>query len=143
MPIATSYDPGDRVVHIVLTGPIVFDEVANAMRQLAETTEHPNDVDAIWDLRGADFGKVTPEFWRQVIELRNRFPVRRTARSALVVSGNLAFGLTRQFQLMAEGVVDQELRLCTDLDDALAWIRQNPARARRAERAADATGSSD
>jgi hypothetical protein len=122
MPFALSYDPRKAIARVAIVGRLLPDEFQVALDRLTTSTEHAPDVDTIWDLRGADFLAADAELLRRIVALAQTYPARHGCRSALLVAGDLAFGMCRMFTLMADGVVPQQLNVCRDLAEAEAWI---------------------
>jgi len=58
----------------------------------------------------------------EVATLAQRSVFSLESRRAILVNGDLAFGLARMFEVHRESVGEKGIRVFWDLDDALAWV---------------------
>jgi len=97
---------------------------ADVERAVAATLEHPRfrpGYAALWDLRAAP-GGFPPEDLARLLTLDRRYRERMAApRTAIVVEGDLAFGLMRRFEMMGD-LEEKGVAVFRDLEAALAWV---------------------
>lgn len=117
MPSTLALDPGRRLVTLVLTGALTIDDLDEVR---ARMVSHPAfdpafgflvDVSAA-DLRGLD-----------VHALRERAPHPPVhGPLALVADSEVAFGVSRMYELAGEGTRAGPVAVFRDREAALAWI---------------------
>lgn len=84
----------------------------------------------LWDLSLGEITTITQAEMGRILDLAQAHAHRRrNGRTALVGSHDLAFGLARMYEILAEvGEHPLEHRVTRDLDTALAWITRAPGR---------------
>lgn len=78
----------------------------------------------LWDVGGADLRRVEPGEIKGIAKIpRQHFEERRGGKTAIVVASDLAFGLTRMYEIQTN--VDEqpfETNVFRSLDDAYSWL---------------------
>jgi hypothetical protein len=122
VPFTIHHDSERGLLLVTATGPAtpeLFREVMGAIT----SGDHPPDADALWDLRGLDFGLVDGRFLRTMLALRRwDFAARGAARVALLVEDDLQYGVARQFELLSGDPV-AGYAVFRSPEAALAWLR--------------------
>lgn len=125
MPIKTSYDPEKRILFGEITGPFDPQELITCFHSIFANPAIPDDVDAIWDLRGMDFSTASPDALHTYISTRTEFNAkRRGAKYALIVSGDEEERVVKLFWALTEHI-EQESRIFESIDAAADWIYAN------------------
>lgn len=99
--------------------PELFNE---ALQAITTAGTYPPNVDTIWGLRAADFSGVGPDGMRRLLAVRTQYASRAGARTAFVVASDVAYGMSRMFQMFAENTMPQDFCVQRTMEDALAWV---------------------
>jgi len=91
--------------------------VAHARALAADPRFHPA-LHQVFDLRDATRGEVDRA---TILQLASLSPFGQGARRAIVVPGDLAYGLSRMFEIFRDPLPD-EIRVCRSLTEACAWL---------------------
>ena len=121
MPKRLRYDAAKRINYVTIADPFGLADLRDVLRDLTESSNHPPDVDTIWDGRAVDFGPIDRTFAEAVVQLVEEFPDRGRARVAFVVSSDLGFGMARMFEALSVGVL-QDAFVCRSLAEAESWL---------------------
>ena len=104
------------------SGALSFEEFAFVLETILTSKEYPVNINTIWDLREADFSSVDSQFWERIIEYRKEFTERNNCRSAMIVSKDLQYGMSRMFEITSEGNIPQQVRVFRDFSEGENWI---------------------
>ena len=99
-------------------GVVTDDDLLGHARALGRDPHFRPDLRQLYDFRDAaaqDFGGAT------VLELANLSPFGAGARRAIVVGGDIAFGMAQMFKLLRDNLRD-DIRVFRDVGEALAWL---------------------
>lgn len=127
MPFSTHYDTVARILLVRVEGTVEAALFDTAMRTITTATEYPANVDTIWDFRGADFSRLSTDGMRNLLAIRAQYVARAGSRTAFLVHDEVAYGMSRMFQLLADGTIPQDLSVHRQLDDAQAWVLEGRA----------------
>jgi len=123
MPMSYRIDTGRRIVFITLTGDLNLEEY----KEYLETRERDPDYDptmgGLVDARNARYLLET-EAMRELATISKQFLPKTKMRRAIVVSGDLSFGMARMFQLLM-GDDHLEYGVFRDYDKALEWLEKS------------------
>jgi hypothetical protein len=118
MPIIMSVDHERKLVNAIAIGPVSFSDVENHLsmeRQFGGLTYKE-----LLDARGAGIG-FTPTEIRQIVSLiRTLGQKSKLGPSAVLVSTDFAFGVTRLLEALLEDVC--EIRPFWNEEEAKAWL---------------------
>jgi len=134
MDIDIRFDEGKKVLFVTSRGPLNAEAFTEAMVEITHSDRYPPDTDALWDLREVLFEDIDAMFWRTIIEIRERFPERSSARLAHVVQGDFAFGMLRMYEILSGLNMErqpQTLRVFKSIPDAERWLLDSRAGDRR------------
>jgi hypothetical protein len=97
------------------------------LRTLTSSPEIAPDTGVLMDFSAVDVSSVTAADMEEVANLRSRFAGDRMTRAAMVVGPGspLRYGLGRMFQAHLESQARIEVRVFTEFDEAMAWLRAN------------------
>lgn len=122
MPLSYLIDVPRRVIFIRGWGVFSDGELRQAARALLSDPRFDSDHARLMDFRSVtQFGIGADSIRQAGLQLSRD----SSARRALVVTGELAYGLARMSQLGADSPADVSL-VCHDLESALAWLNLPP-----------------
>ena len=124
MPVATTIDAETGARMHVVTGELTSGELLEALRGIYERPEYRPGACALWDLRGARLHRFDKGEIRRVADFvaANRGAPKGTC-AALVVDGDLGFGLARMYEQMLVAATDTKVMVFRDVEEARAWLR--------------------
>jgi len=122
MSCTPTYDPARQILSIRVDGPVSPELLDATLSTITTSAEYPPNADTIWDFRTADFSIVGADQMRRMLMVRKKHVAREGSLMALVVADDVAFGMSRMFQFLAEDVVTSTLRVTRSLADAEQWI---------------------
>lgn len=122
MSFTASYDPALRILSVSVHGPVSPELLDATLAAITASTEYPANVDTIWDFRAADFSTLHADQMRRMLAVRKKHAGREGSFTAMVAEDDVAFGMSRMFQFLADGVVGQDWRVTRSLADAEQWI---------------------
>ena len=123
--IEINYDQNRKMLNISVSGTSDFDEFSSTLETITSSTDYPPNVRAVWDIRKADFSFANFHLVREVVNIRSSFKKRNNCRSALIVSGNLQYGLGRMFEMLSEGKIPHQLMVFRDYTEGEQWLLGN------------------
>ena len=123
MPGSYLIDQTREIVFSRAWGVLTDDEVIWHAKSLRADDRFFPGFKQIADFRELSEILVTPEGVLQVAHIN---PFTRNSRRAVVVPNDLAFGLVRMFEALAEAEPDQ-FRIFRDMGPALEWVGLDPA----------------
>ena len=103
MSFEMKHDKNKQLLIITAFGPLTFEEYTSIMETIINSDDYPANINTIWDLRKADFSPTDVNFWEKIVNYRSQFPQRTNCRSALIVTDDLQFGMSRMFEILSEG----------------------------------------
>lgn len=116
-----SVDKKRGIARIVFSGPITPGCVIDAVNRMLDHPDFVTDMPSLWDYRDCNVGEFTAEDLRRIGEFAHQTVERNnSARIAIVVNGDLQYGLTRMFVMMNE-ITHLEFVPFRDYDAAERW----------------------
>lgn len=118
----TRDEQADLTIHTV-SGEVSLDSFFECVRHYNEAGPTPN---TLWDFRHGSIptgsaDTIAPRT-RESVEL---IPTERSGKIALVVEGNLEFGVLRIWSTYSESATDRlKLRLFHSYENAIAWFKE-------------------
>lgn len=122
MAIKFSYDKDRNILQAECDSALSVDDLREAFVVVMNSGEYPPDVSTLWDCRKLDFSSLDRGFEDQIIALRKLNPQRGGAKIAIVVSGKLAFGLSRMYELKSQDL-QQKMMVFRNVEEARAWLQ--------------------
>lgn len=123
MPIDIRFDEVLGILRAEVRGQFTLGEIEQGLRSLRDTPGIPADIPALWDLRRLDFQQMDRNRLAGMIEIRARHPERGRARLALLVQGDLSFGVSRMYEMLSESRgLPQVIQVFTDAQNAEDWL---------------------
>ena len=122
MPMTYEIDPEARLVRLLGTGLITDEEMVRCISTLRADPRLEPDMNTLSDMREIEVGFTSTGVARMLDVMEKTADRRRSARSAIVVSTDLAFGMGRMVELQSDERVDPTFRIFRDMDAALEWL---------------------
>lgn len=122
MPVRKQLEKNGDLTFLVVTGRITAEELIEA---IGEFYRQEYTAKLIWDIREADLTALSTEQLRKVLSFAQSLGhLRKNGKTAIVVAGNLAFGLGRMYEILCE--IDRHpvpLKVVKNMDEAtMAWL---------------------
>ena len=109
-------------VHSV-TGHIDTEELIKYLKKLYNSDDINPAMNVLWDLREADFSKVSTLGVREVMEFVSKnWGTADKSKAALIVSKELDYGLSRMYQLLMDNTSSSTISIFKDKDEAEVWL---------------------
>lgn len=106
---------------VCVTGVVARAEYEPAVRAILDDPLFRKGMALIFDLREADLSALNAEDFRHFAAVNQRMAERRgTARSAVIVSSALQFGLIRMYEFLG-ATTNLQNNVFRDADEAVAW----------------------
>jgi len=124
MTVEFRIDREDRIVYGVIKGEVDVNEVLAGLEDVISRDDYEPELDGITDLRDMRWESDQGDLRRLVhflIEHREKIG---KSRSAVVVSSDRAYGMTRMFEVFSEQA-PIKVRVFRDFDKAKAWVLES------------------
>ena len=122
MPMMYTLDHDTGLVRITGSGRLTDDDMVTCIECLRADPGLEPDMSTLSDMRGVDMA-LTPRGIEQMLAVMRRTADRRhSAKAAIVVDTDLAFGFGRMFELRAEDQTEPRFRIFRDMDAAEEWL---------------------
>lgn len=122
MPLVYSIDPGNRIVFSTALGAVFDADLLLHNRTLQADERFDPAFGQIVDLTGVQPGSRVETGTLQEIALNN--PFSPCSRRAIVVLGELAFGLARMYGLLLGGTCSENTGVFQSREEAEAWLSE-------------------
>ena len=122
MSVEIKYDQNRKMLDIAVSGILEIDELTSVFETITNSSDYPPDIKAIWDLRKADFSFADYQFANELAKIRSRFTRRGSCPSAIIVSSNFQYGLSRMFEMLLEGKMPHQLMVFRDYKEGQKWL---------------------
>ena len=128
MAFAFRYDKTKKILYVTVRGKFTLAELFETAPDILTSTEFPPDSNTLWDLREIDLDGFDAQFMKQIVEARKQLPERGNAHLALIVHGDLAFGMLRMYEMISDKDATglrQEMRVFRDFTQGEQWLLDN------------------
>ena len=113
----------DRGLRIhTVTGAVTFDELQSALAATYQGDPEVRDMDSLWDLSEAQMAISSEEIQRISAFVSSQWGEGGAAKSALVVSEDLAFGLARMYEAQVTQEVKNQVGVFREIGEARLWL---------------------
>lgn len=129
MAFEIQYDKSKSVLYVTMRGKFTFDELHAIAKAIVSADEFPPNANTLWDLRELNLEGFDAQFMERIVEARKQLPERGDAHLALLVHGDLAFGMSRMYEMISDGEatgLQQKIRVFRDYEKAEQWLLDNP-----------------
>ncbi len=123
MPVRYSIDLPAGMVCVEGSGVTTLEELSALQQTLRGDPDYVPQLGHLIDFRTASLARMDAASLRTIIENSMTAGVPDAGSRAIVVSGELEYGIARMFQNMAEAQ-GQEARIFTDIGAARAWLER-------------------
>ena len=123
MNINKDYRAEPGILYVRIDGELILEEYEQCLREIVESAEYPSDVKTLWDLRTTNFSPLNAQFGERLLAIREKYPERGNAKVAFVAEQDLAFGLSRMYEMMSSGM-PQHIMVFRDMQSAGQWLEQ-------------------
>lgn len=122
MEISTQIDRRRNVRIHRVTGLISVHELEKKLAEFYKSPEYVPSMNALWDLKDADFSSVTPSEVHSLVGLvKNFWRQSGKRKAALIVTKNSDYGLSRMYEILLSEVTDNVM-VFKDYDKAEKWL---------------------
>ncbi len=123
MNLITVFDPARMVRTHRVTGIINLPAFRGILENLYASKQFNTDMNALWDLRLADFSSIMPEHARELMHVVvSRWGRTGQCRSAIVVASVAEFEIARVYESQFGRAAPCKIRIFMDLNLALEWL---------------------
>ena len=106
-----------------LTGEVNLPEFHELLRQLYASPQFNPDMNALWDIRKADFSKVSPDDVRALMQVvATHWGKDGKCRAAIVVAGMAEYGISRMYESQFGPAAPCKIKVFLDMDLAWKWF---------------------
>ena len=123
MKISTNINSKKNIRMHLIEGYIDTMELIEYLKNVYNSTDFIPDMNVFWDLRKADFSKISSSEVRNVMEFVSKgWGKSGKSKAALIVSKDLDYGLSRMYQIMMDSASKNEISIFKDVEEAEKWI---------------------
>lgn len=123
MPIRMRFMPARALLVSVVHGPLSYDDLLDHRRRVGASADYHSGYHLLFDTRRASEVAVSGDAVRTFAGFGQSGP-RRFARMAILVGGEVDYGVSRVFQAYADHHDEDTLRIIRDPVEAWRWINQ-------------------
>lgn len=125
MAIDVQYDQRRGFLKITVTGEIVPEELNAVFSSIRESKEYPVNIEALWDLRQADFETVDEALLKRIIAIRSRYQDRSDMKAAFITSDELSYGVSRMYEVLSGFEIKRNIRIFMSYAEGERWLLEN------------------
>jgi len=123
MRIETKFDKEKSVRIHQMTGVVNLPEFQEGLRALYASPDFNPDLNALWDVRQADFSKVSPNDVRALMQVvASNWGKDGKCRAAIVVGGMAEYGLCRMYESQFGPAAPCKIKIFLDIELAWKWF---------------------
>ena len=123
MHIQTQFDLEKNVRLHRITGEVNLSEFHECLRLLYASPKFNPDMNALWDIRQADFSKITPDDVRALMHVvATHWGKDGKCRAAIVVAGMAEYGISRMYESQFGPAAPCKIKVFLDLELAWKWF---------------------
>ena len=129
MALEFEYDGTKKILYFTVRGIFTIAEFYATAPDVLNSDEFPPNANSLWDLREMDLQGFDAEFMKRIVQVRKEFPERGNAHLALLVQGDLAYGMSRMYEMLSDTEttgLQQRIRVFRDFAAAEQWLLDNP-----------------
>ena len=124
MEMSTQFNEEENLRIHKVEGPIDVDQLKEMLSALYESPGYDPDMNALWDLRTADFTSVKNEQIASLTGMVEKYWAKEgQGKAALIVTRDLDFGLSRMYEMLLSGSSPDKVMVFRDYDEAEKWLR--------------------
>ncbi len=115
-------DTQPAIAMINMAGMSGYSDLKRAVIALLEHPEHVDCMETIYDLRNAKLESITASDMSEFARWLVPYMARLSKRLAIVVNGDLEFGIVRMWISYSEGIISQDRMIFRDMESAKKWL---------------------
>ena len=124
MEISTRFNEEENLRIHKVEGTIDVDQIKEMLSALYNSPDYVPNMNALWDLRAADFTAVTTEQITSLTAIVEKYWGKGgQGKAALIVSRDLDFGLSRMYEMLLSGSSPDKVMVFRDYHEAENWLR--------------------
>ena len=124
MEISTQFNAEENQRIHKVEGTIDVDQIKEMLSALYNSPDYDPNMNALWDLRAADFTSVTTEQITSLTGMVEKYWGKGgQGKAALIVSRDLDYGLSRMYEMLLSGSSPDKVMVFRDYDEAENWLR--------------------
>lgn len=123
MPVTTRFEPDTGIAHYVATGELTLAEVLAALGEVYSDPAYKSPSRSLWEMKDAH-PKLDGDDVLSVVNFVRTHRPSGEGRAAIVAERDLAFGLSRMYELLAD---DQRVatRVFREVERARQWLLED------------------
>jgi hypothetical protein len=126
MEITTTYDHQANLRIHTVKGDVNLEEFLAELKKIGREPKEIADMNSLWDLREADLAVFKQQHVEKIKNTVVHFwESSSSMKSALVVSRDVEFGLSRMYELKTSDEVPTDIITFRDYDKALEWLKKD------------------
>jgi hypothetical protein len=123
MHIETQFDLVKAVRIHQVSGVVNLSEFEEGLRALYASPKFNPDLNALWDVRQADFGNVSPNDVRSLMQMvASHWGKDGKCRAAIVVAGMAEYGISRMYESQFGPAAPCKIKVFMDIELAWKWF---------------------
>lgn len=124
MKITTEIDKKRSLRKHSIEGDIEVLKLKESLEQYYKTDQYDPSMNSLWDLREANFNNVQTQEVNTLAEMVSRLWGKSSnSKSALVVSKDLAFGISRMYEILLSTLNSPKtVAVFKSMDEAKSWL---------------------
>ena len=125
MHIDSQFDSEKKVRVHLISGEVNLPQFQEIMRDLYASPDFDPEMNALWDYRQAEFGKVTNDDVRSFIQTVASYWSKHGSgkyRAAIVVTGMAEYGICRLYESQFGPAAPCKMKVFLDIDLAWKWF---------------------
>jgi len=124
MEITTIIDSEANLRSHEVSGTCSLEDILACLNSIYDRPDYQPDMNVIWDLRLADLSLFSTTEIKDVRDfVKNFWGTGGNSRAALVVSGDLDFGISRIYEMFSINSVQSKIQIFRDYIEALDWVQ--------------------
>jgi len=124
MHVTTSINKKDNLRIHKVTGSILFDELMDELKAIYTQPDFNPEMNTLWDLCDADVSSFPSDQVQHIQSFVSQYwGGSGKSRSALIVSDDVAYGLSRMYEILSEGKTAGKIMVFRDYEEASNWVR--------------------
>lgn len=119
-------DEKKNIRSLKVTGLINITELLNKLGDFYKSSEYDPDMNALWDLRDADFTSITADSVHSFVEIVKKYWGRNNQnnKAALIVSSDFDYGIARMYEIPLSMGTSGNIMVFKDYEEAESWLAE-------------------
>jgi hypothetical protein len=117
-------DKKRNIRSLKVSGLLNITELVNKLGDFYKSSEYDPYMNALWDLRTADFSKVTTDAVHSFVDIVKKYwgQEGKNKKAALVVSSDFDYGIARMYEIPLSLGTSGDIMVFKDYDEAEKWL---------------------